>query len=82
MVQHRGGSIVLWGCFSSSITGQMVRYGLMMNGGKTRTVESVTGCWGVNMTTTQNMQPEIRWDGLDHSISIFLEWPSQSTNLN
>ena len=37
-VEHGGGSIMLWGCFSSAVTGKLVRVDGKMDGAKYRAI--------------------------------------------
>ena len=37
-VKHGGGSIMLWGCFSSAVTGKLVRVDVKMDRAKYRTI--------------------------------------------
>ena len=71
-VNHYGGSIMLWGCFSAAVTGRLVRIEGKMNGAKYREIldenllqstQNLTS----NRTTTLSTQPRQRSSGFGTS---------------
>uniref|UniRef100_A0A8C6TG47 Transposase n=1 Tax=Neogobius melanostomus TaxID=47308 RepID=A0A8C6TG47_9GOBI len=92
-VKYGGGSIVLWGCFSSAGTGKIVRIVGKMDGAKYRDIleenlpESARELrLGRRFTFQQDNDPKhkakstMEWFKNKH-INV-LEWPSQSPDLN
>ncbi|KAL7855533.1 hypothetical protein AOLI_G00191370 [Acnodon oligacanthus] len=92
-VKYGGGSIVLWGCFSSAGTGRLVRVDGKMDGAKYRAVleENLLDSakdlrLGQRFTFQQDNDPKhkarttMEWFKTKH-IHV-LEWPSQSPDLN
>ncbi|MCJ8737403.1 hypothetical protein PDJAM_G00023560 [Pangasius djambal] len=92
-VKHGGGSITLWGCFSSAGTGKLVRVDGKMDGAKYRAIldenllESAKDLrLGRRFTFRQDNDPKpsaratMEWFRSKH-IHV-LEWPSQSPDLN
>ena len=92
-LMHGGGSITLWGCFSVSGAGRLVRIEGKMNGAKYREIldenllQSAQDLrLGRRFTFQQDNDPqhtakttqEWLWD---KSLNV-LEWPSQSQDLN
>uniref|UniRef100_A0A803JAD7 Tc1-like transposase DDE domain-containing protein n=1 Tax=Xenopus tropicalis TaxID=8364 RepID=A0A803JAD7_XENTR len=92
-VKYGGGSIMLWGCFSSAGTGKLVRVDGKMDGAKYRAIleenllESAKDLrLGRRFTFQQDNNPKhkarvtMEWFKTKH-IHV-LEWPSQSPDLN
>uniref|UniRef100_A0A6I8RU66 Transposase n=1 Tax=Xenopus tropicalis TaxID=8364 RepID=A0A6I8RU66_XENTR len=92
-VTYGGGSIMLWGCFSSAGTGKLVRVDGKMDGAKYRAIleenllESAKNLrLGRRFTFQQDNDPKhkaratMEWFKTKH-IHV-LEWPSQSPDLN
>ncbi|KAJ7345776.1 hypothetical protein JRQ81_001726 [Phrynocephalus forsythii] len=92
-VKYGGGSIMLWGCFSSAGTGKLVRIDGKMDGAKYRAIleenllESAKDLrLGRRFTFQQDNDPKdkaratMEWFKTKH-IHV-LEWPSQSPDLN
>uniref|UniRef100_A0A669ESK4 Transposase Tc1-like domain-containing protein n=1 Tax=Oreochromis niloticus TaxID=8128 RepID=A0A669ESK4_ORENI len=92
-VKYGGGSIMLWGCFSSAGTGKLVRVDGKMDGAKYRAtleenlLESAKDLrLGRRFTFQQDNDPKhkaratMRWFKTKH-IHV-LEWPTQSPDLN
>ena len=92
-VKHGGGSIMLWGCFSSAGTGKLVWVDGKMDGAKYRTIleenllESAKDLrLGRRFTFQQDNKPKhtaratMEWFKSKHI--HMLEWPSQSPDLN
>uniref|UniRef100_A0A803JNW0 Tc1-like transposase DDE domain-containing protein n=1 Tax=Xenopus tropicalis TaxID=8364 RepID=A0A803JNW0_XENTR len=92
-VKYGGGSIMLWGCFSSAGTGKLVRVDGKMDGAKYRAIleenllESAKDLrLGRRFTFQQDNDPKhkaratMEWFKTKH-IHV-LEWPSQSPDLN
>ncbi|MCJ8736209.1 hypothetical protein PDJAM_G00256240 [Pangasius djambal] len=92
-VKHGGGSIMLWGCFSSAGIGKLVRVGGKMDGAKYRAIldenlsESAKGLrLGRRFTFQQDNNPKhtaratMEW--FRSKYIHVLEWPSQSPDLN
>ncbi|MBN3272188.1 TCB1 transposase, partial [Polyodon spathula] len=92
-VKHGGGSIMLWGCFSSAGTGKLVRIEGMMDGAKYREIlegnlfqSSRDLRLGRRFTFQQDNDPKhtakatLEWFKGKH-LNV-LEWPSQSPDLN
>uniref|UniRef100_A0A803J7M7 Tc1-like transposase DDE domain-containing protein n=1 Tax=Xenopus tropicalis TaxID=8364 RepID=A0A803J7M7_XENTR len=92
-VKYGGGSIMLWGCFSSAGTGKLVRVDGKMDGAKYRAIleenllESAKDLrLGRRFTFRQDNDPKhkaratMEWFKTKH-IHV-LEWPSQSPDLN
>jgi hypothetical protein len=93
MMKHRGGSIMLWGCFIAAGTGRLVRIEGKMNGAKYREIidENL-------LQSTQDLRLGRRFtfqqvNGPKHTAKTtqewlrdkplnVLEWPSQSPDLN
>ena len=92
-VKHRVGSIMLWGCFSASENGRLVRIETKMNGAKYRAIladnllqSSQDLRLGSRFPFPQDNDPKHtakttqEWLQ-DKSLNV-LEWPSQSPDLN
>ncbi|MGH0130460.1 UNVERIFIED_CONTAM: hypothetical protein FKN15_035187 [Acipenser sinensis] len=90
-VKHGGGSIILWGCFSSAGTGKLVRIEGKMDGAKYRQIleenlfQSAKDLkLGRKFTFQQDNDPKhkatLYW--LKNKKVNVLEWPSQSPDLN
>ncbi|CAI5674221.1 unnamed protein product [Oreochromis niloticus] len=92
-VKYGGGSIMLWGCFSSAGTGKLVRVDGKMDGAKYRAIleenllESAKDLrLGRRFTFQQDDDPKhkaratMEWFKTKHI--YVLEWPSQSPDLN
>uniref|UniRef100_A0A803JX04 Transposase Tc1-like domain-containing protein n=1 Tax=Xenopus tropicalis TaxID=8364 RepID=A0A803JX04_XENTR len=92
-VKYGGGSIVLWGCFSSTGTGKLVRVDGKMDGAKYRAIleenllESAKDLrLGRRFTFQQDNDPKhkaratMKWFKTKH-IHVLI-WPSQSPDLN
>ena len=81
-VKHGGGSIMLWGWFSSAWTGALVRIEGKMNGAKYRKVRQENLLpsarklkLGRKFTSQHDNDPK-------HTAKATPEWPSQSPDLN
>ncbi|KAG2458981.1 TC1A transposase, partial [Polypterus senegalus] len=94
-VKYGGGSIMLWGCFSSAGTGKLVRDDGKMDGAKYRAIleenllESAKDLrLGRRFTFQQDSNPKhkaratMEWFQTKHIHDDVLEWPSQSPDLN
>ncbi|MGH0167546.1 UNVERIFIED_CONTAM: hypothetical protein FKN15_053097 [Acipenser sinensis] len=92
-VKHGGGSIMLWGCFSSAGSGKLVRIEGRMDGAKYRRIlkenlfeSAKTLKLGRKFTFQQDNDPKhkakatLEW--LKKKRINVLEWPSQSPDLN
>uniref|UniRef100_A0A669BVS3 Tc1-like transposase DDE domain-containing protein n=1 Tax=Oreochromis niloticus TaxID=8128 RepID=A0A669BVS3_ORENI len=89
-VKYGGGSIMLWGCFSSAGPGKLVRVEGKMDGAKYRAIleenllESAKDLrLGRRFTFQQDNDPKHKarkWLA-DNNINV-LQWPSQSPDLN
>ena len=92
-VNHGGGSIMLWGCFSVAGTGRLVRIEGKMNGAKYREIldenllqSSQDHRLGQRFTFQQDNNPKHTAKTTqeclrDKSLNV-LEWPSQRTDFN
>ena len=65
-MKHDGGSIMLWGCFSSEGTGKRVRIGGMTNGAKYREILE-----GFKLERRFTFQQD---DHPNHTAKATLEW--------
>uniref|UniRef100_A0A3B4T8G8 Tc1-like transposase DDE domain-containing protein n=1 Tax=Seriola dumerili TaxID=41447 RepID=A0A3B4T8G8_SERDU len=92
-VKLRGGSIMLWGCFSAAGTGRLVRIEGKMNGAKYRDIldenllQSAQDLrLGRRFTFQQDNDPKhtakTTKEWLQDKFVTVLEWPSQSPDLN
>ncbi len=92
-VKHGGGSIMLWGCFSSSSTGRLVCVNGKMNGVMYKEILAKNLCasarelhLGRHFVFQHDNDPKHTakrvkaWFGMNHF--NVLEWPSQSPDLN
>lgn len=92
-VKHGGGSIMLWGCFSSSGPGQLIRIEGIMNSQKyidildknlRKSAKSLK--LGVKFTFQQDNDPKhtskVTKEWMRRHKVTVLEWPSQSPDLN
>ncbi len=92
-VKHGGGRIMLWGCFSAAGTGRLVAIEGKMNAAKNRDIldenllQSAQDLrLGRRFTFQQDNDPKhtakITKEWLHNNPVTFLEWPSQSPDLN
>ena len=92
-VKHSGGSIMLWGCFSSAETGALVRIEGIIDGAKYRKIREENLLpserklkLGQKFTFQHDNDPKhtaratLEW--LRNKKRNVLEWPSQSSDLN
>ena len=81
-VKHGGGSLMFWGCFSSSGTGQLCKVDGIMNSLKYQDILQRTGQWTFQQDNDPKHTSKSTKEWLQKKSWRVLEWPSQSPDLN